>query len=131
MGEERRDRVMVVDDEPLNLDLLRRTLQRQFDVVEAGSAAEAIEWLERTSGAVAVILCDQLMPGRSGTELAAEVRARWPAIRFVLVTGVDEHADVVAAHRAGVLDEVVAKPWNAAALRARLRELAAPRAAVS
>ena len=117
-------RVMVVDDEPLNVDLLRRTLQRQFEVVEAVSAAEALEWLDRHGGDLAVILCDQLMPGKSGTQLAAEVRERWPAIRFVLVTGVDEHDDVVAARREGVVDEVVPKPWNAAALRTRLRQLA-------
>src|SRR5687768_16780856 len=106
-------RVMVVDDEPMNLDLLRRTLQRQFEIVVAVSAAEAMEWLTGHDGNVAVILCDQLMPGWTGTQLAAEVRRRWPAIRFVLVTGVDEHADVVAARRDGLLDEVVGKPWNA------------------
>lgn len=117
-------RVMVVDDEPLNVDLLRRTLQRQFEVVEAVSAAEALDWLDRHGGDLAVILCDQLMPGKSGTQLAAEVRERWPAIRFVLVTGVDEHDDVVAARRDGVVDEVVPKPWNAVALRTRLRQLA-------
>jgi len=113
---------MVVDDEPLILDLLRRTLQRQFEIVEAISAAEALEWLAAHEGAVAVILCDQLMPGKSGTQLAAEVRGRWPAIRFVLVTGVDEHDDVVNARRDGVVDEVVPKPWNAALLRTRLRQ---------
>lgn len=122
---EPRLRVMVVDDEPLNLDLLRRTLQRQFDIVEAGSAAEALALLDGDGGAIALILCDQLMPGRSGTELAVEVRRRWPTIRFVLVTGVDEAAEVVAAHKAGLLDEVVGKPWNAAKLRTRLLELAA------
>jgi len=116
-------RVMVVDDEPLNLDLLRRTL-RGFDVVEAVSAAEALEWLEANNGALSLILCDQLMPGRSGTQLAALVRSRWPAIRFVLVTGVDESEEVLAARRDGVVDDVVAKPWNATALRARLRQLA-------
>lgn len=117
-------RVMVVDDEPLNLDLLRRTLQRQFDVVEAATGNEALDWLTANDGGVSVILCDQLMPGRSGTQLAHEVRQRWPGIRFVLVTGVDESDEVVAARREGLLDDVVAKPWNAAFLRARLRQLA-------
>ncbi len=117
-------RVMVVDDEPLNLDLLRRTLQRQFDVIEADSAASALRWLDGNAGEVRVIVCDQLMPGQPGTALAAEVRARWPQIRFVLVTGVDENEDVLAAKRRGIVDDVVGKPWNARALRQRLRELA-------
>lgn len=117
-------RVMVVDDEPLNLDLLRRTLQRQFEIVEASSAVEAMAWLESNAGAVAVILCDQLMPGKSGTELAAMVRARWPGIKFVLVTGVDENDEVVAAKRDRVVDDVVGKPWVAGQLRTKLKELA-------
>ena len=104
-----RARILVVDDEPLNLDLLRRTLQREFDVAVASSAAEAVTWLDAEAGAVAVVLCDQLMPGRSGTELAAEIRERWPGVKFVLVTGVDEAEEVVAAQKAGLLDEVVAK----------------------
>src|SRR5689334_14606001 len=118
-------RVMVVDDEPLNLDLMRRTLQRQFDVIEAESAAAALTWLSGHEGEVQLILCDQLMPGQNGTQLAATVRERWPGIRFVLVTGVDEHDDVIAARKAGLIDEVVAKPWNAKALRSKLHELAA------
>jgi response regulator RpfG family c-di-GMP phosphodiesterase len=117
-------RVMVVDDEPLNLDLLRRTLQRQFEIVEAESAAVALAWLDGHDGMVSVIVCDQLMPGQNGTQLAAVVRQRWPQIRFVLVTGVDENVDVLAAKRDGVVDDVVGKPWNARALRTRLKELA-------
>ncbi len=118
------DRVLVVDDEPLNLDLLRRTLQREFEVATASGAAEAIAFLVASEGAVAIVLCDQLMPGKHGTELAAEVRARWPEVKFVLVTGVDEADEVVAALKAGVVDEIIAKPWNGAKVRARLKELA-------
>ena len=118
-------RIMVVDDEPLNLDLLRRTLQKQFDIIEADSAGAALAWLEGNGGEVSVMLCDQLMPGQSGTQLAATVRKRWPHIRIVLVTGVDENDDVVAAKKSGTVDDVVPKPWNARTLRARLRELAA------
>jgi len=117
-------RVMIVDDEPLNIDLLRRTLGRQFDVVEAVSAADALAWLEAHDGALALILCDQLMPGQSGTQLASVVRTRWPMIRFVIVTGVDESDEVIAAKRDGVVDDVVAKPWKASMLRTRLRQLA-------
>ncbi len=114
----------MVDDEPLNLDLMRRTLQRQFQIVEASSGHEAMAWLEANGAAVVVIVCDQLMPGINGTELAARVRVRWPAIKFVLVTGVDENDEVVAAKKAGTVDDVVGKPWVAGQLRTRLKELA-------
>jgi CheY-like chemotaxis protein len=117
-------RIMVVDDEPLNLDLLRRTLQRQFEIVEAASGHEALAYLEANVGAITVIVCDQLMPGINGTELAARVRVRWPDIKFVLVTGVDENDEVVAAKKAGTVDDVVGKPWVAGPLRTKLKTLA-------
>jgi two-component system response regulator HupR/HoxA len=110
--------VLVVDDEPLNRDLLRRVLGRHVDVEEAEDATQALEHLERLAGGVCLVLCDQLMPGRSGTELAAEARARWPELVFVLLTGYDDDPDVMAAVASGLVSHVVSKPWRAASLKA-------------
>jgi two-component system response regulator HupR/HoxA len=111
--------LLVVDDEPENRDLLRRTLKRDFDVEDAEDAVAALAVLGRR--AVALMLCDQLMPGKSGTDLAAEVRARWPSTQVVLLTGYDDDPEVAAAHADGRVAAVVGKPWQAI----RLRELIA------
>jgi two-component system, NtrC family, response regulator HupR/HoxA len=117
--------LLVVDDEHLNRDLVRRLLQREYEIEEAGDAAEASLVLERLGATIAMVLCDQLMPGRSGTDLAAEVRRRWPHVRFVLITGYDEDPRVVEAHANGLVAEVISKPWKSAILRARIAELLA------
>lgn len=114
--------LLVVDDEPLNRDLLRRTLKRDFEVVEAEDAREAMAVLDARAD-VALVLCDQLMPGRSGTELAREVRALRPALPFVLLTGYDDDPDVTAARSNGAVAAVVAKPWQAPALRGLVARL--------
>jgi two-component system response regulator HupR/HoxA len=114
--------LLVVDDEPLNRDLLRRTLKRDFEVVEAEDAREAMVVLGERDD-VALVLCDQLMPGRSGTELAREVRAMRPALPFVLLTGYDDDPDVTAARTSGFVAAVVAKPWQAPALRGLVARL--------
>jgi len=114
--------LLVVDDEPLNRDLLRRTLKRDFEVVEAEDAKEALEVLGARSD-VALILCDQLMPGLSGTELAREVRALRPALPFVLLTGYDDDPEVTAAHSGGWVAAVVPKPWRGTALRGMVARL--------
>ena len=111
--------VLVVDDEQLNRELLRRVLKREYDVAEAEDAAAAIAALE-LEAAIALVLCDQLMPGRCGTDLADEVRRRWPAIPFMLLTGYDEDAQVRDAVKRGAVCEVVAKPWRSDQLRARI-----------
>ena len=54
-------KLMVVDDEPNNLDLLYRTFRREFQVFRAESASLGIEILEK-EGEMAVIISDQSMP---------------------------------------------------------------------
>ena len=110
--------VLVVDDEPLNRDLLRRVLYRDYRILEAGDAEAALAHIG--AGAVDVMLCDQVMPGRTGTELVREVRRRAPKIIAMLLTGYEDAPDVTAALVDGVVDEVVGKPWVPAHLKALL-----------
>ena len=116
MGDRELPCILVVDDEPLNRDLLHRTLKRDFEVVQAEDATEALAVLG-TRADVALVLCDQLMPGRCGTELAREVRALRPTLPFVLLTGYDDDPEVTAARSGGWVAAVVPKPWQAPALR--------------
>jgi two-component system response regulator HupR/HoxA len=116
--------LLVVDDEPENRDLLRRTLKRDFEVEDAEDATAALAVLSRRR--VDLMLCDQLMPGKSGTELAAEVKRRWPATRVVLLTGYDDDPEVAAAHADGRVAAVVGKPWQATRLRELIAQLLGP-----
>lgn len=122
MDSSNRVRLLIVDDEMLNRELLRRVLHREYDIEEAEDAIQALEVLERLEGNVRVILCDQLMPGRSGTQLAVDVRSRWPEIHFFLLTGFDEDPGVIEAVETGLVAEVVPKPWRGANLKARIAQ---------
>jgi len=115
-----RKRVLIVDDEPLNRDLLRRVLHSEYECAEAEDADAAVAALESESP-FDIILCDQLMPGRSGTELAADVRARWPRVAFLLITGYDDDPSVREAKARGLVSKVVTKPWTARGLKALLK----------
>ena len=115
-----RVRVLVVDDEVYNRDLMIRTFARDCEVVAASTVAEALAVLE--GGRFDAVLTDQALVGELGTQLARVVRARWPSVRLVLVTGYDD-AVVAEALRDGQVDEVVGKPWKPATLRARVMAL--------
>lgn len=115
--------VLIVDDEMLNRELLRRVLHRSYEIEEAEDAIQALAILERRGTEIELILCDQLMPGRSGTQLAADVRDRWPSIQFLLLTGYDEDPVVHAALEQGLIGEVVAKPWRGSSLKQRISEM--------
>lgn len=110
--------VLVVDDEPLNRDLIRRVLFPEYEVREAADAQEAMVQLEEAS--VDILILDQLMPGRTGTELARDVRTRWPCTVALLLTGYEDTPEIDAARRDGAIFEVVGKPWLATQLRAAL-----------
>jgi PAS domain S-box-containing protein len=79
-------RVLVVDDEPLIGESVRRAL-REHDVTVAQSGAEAIVACGR--GDFDLILCDLMMPGVSGMDVFETVSGRHPSLarRFVFMTG--------------------------------------------
>jgi CheY-like chemotaxis protein len=58
-------------------------------VIEAPSGSKALEIL-RTGTAVDVVITDQAMPGMTGTQLAAEIRAAWPDLPVIIATGYAE-----------------------------------------
>lgn len=120
--------VLVVDDEPLNRELLRRVLHASYEVEEAEDAQHAVVVLERCDS-IGLVLCDHLMPGANGTELAAIVRQRWPDVPVLLLTGYDCDDEVVQAQRAGLVRQVVGKPWRARALRETIADTLAAVAA--
>jgi CheY-like chemotaxis protein len=80
--------VLLVDDRGDVLEALARGLAAAgLAVHEAGSAQQAMARLAELDGVVDVVLSDVAMPERSGLELAADVRARWPRIPVVLMSG--------------------------------------------
>lgn len=85
--------VLVVEDEAMiRLDLASLLEQRGFNVLEAGSAAEAIEILERDR-TIRVVFTDVRMPGdMDGVALAKCVRERWPPTIIVICSGNCEEA---------------------------------------
>jgi len=92
----RKFRILCVDDEESPLVLRKCLLQKAgYDVITARSAQEALRLAG--SNPVDLVLSDYLMPGGSGTELAQQVKAQYPEILVVLLSGVNEipaNADV-------------------------------------
>ncbi|MBA2738831.1 MAG: response regulator transcription factor, partial [Nocardioidaceae bacterium] len=68
-------------------------------VGEAGNGQEAVEVVLRTDPEV--VLLDVRMPGRSGIETCAELKALMPSVRIVMLTASDEESDLYDAVRSG------------------------------
>lgn len=104
-------RLMVVDDESDNLDLLYRTFRRDFEVFKAESGLKALKLLEQ-AGEMAVIISDQRMPGMNGTELLSLTVDRFPDTIRILLTGYSDVEDLVGAINTGKVFKYITKPWN-------------------
>ena len=75
--------VLVVEDDKAQLQLLKEILERAgFAVITATNAAEALESFKRTS--VALVIADHILGGKTGSELAAEIKAIAPGMPIVL-----------------------------------------------
>ncbi len=98
-------RVLYVDDDPGIARLVRKTLEgRGFIVDHAGSGDEALAILAR--GGIEAVALDHHMPGRTGLELLADIRAMPSAPPVVFVTGSQDSRVAVAALKAGAVDYV-------------------------
>jgi PAS domain S-box-containing protein len=123
VGDGRRARVLVIDDEPALVRAMERALSQEFDVVTASGGREAIELLG-PDGRFDLVLCDVMMLERSGRDVHEWVRVHRPelAARMVFITGGVTNA----AARAFLEDLdnlVVEKPFDFGNLRRVVRNL--------
>jgi len=96
----KKPKMLVVDDEPDNLDLLYRTFRRDFQVFKAESGATALEILGN-EGEVAVIISDQRMPEMKGTEFLSRTVPQFPNTVRIILTGFTDIEDLVEAINSG------------------------------
>ncbi|MDF2925278.1 MAG: hypothetical protein K0R57_4192 [Paenibacillaceae bacterium] len=118
-----RPRVMVVDDDPVNLLVLRGILSDdQYEIVTATSGEEAVGKLDE--GQWNLIIADVMMPHMSGYELAGIVRKRFSIseLPILLLTARSLPADIDTGFAMGAND-YVSKPVDALELKARVRAL--------
>lgn len=114
-------KILVVDDEPDNLDLLYRTFYRDYKVLRATSGPAALDLLAQ-EGEVSVIISDQRMPIMSGTEFLSLTATQYPDIIRIILTGYTDVEDLVEAINAGKVFKYVTKPWEAEDLKAVVRQ---------
>jgi class 3 adenylate cyclase len=116
-------KILIVDDEPFNLDLLEQELAEYEYVIDR--AADGVEALAKTqSFAPDLILLDYMMPRMNGLEVVKHLRANpeHQGIPVILLTAKATQEDKVAGLDAGA-DDYVTKPFDSFELLARVRAM--------
>ena len=115
-------RILVVDDEPINQQVLANHLASgKYAITQALNGEEALQSLER-EGTFDLVLLDIMMPRMSGYEVCQKIRAIYPRneLPVIMVTAKNQVADLVEGFSSGAND-YLAKPFSKDELLARIR----------
>ncbi len=116
--------VLVVDDEPVVREFLKRCLVGWgYSVNQAVSAAEALEFM--TAQPASVVLCDIRMPDHDGLWLTEQLRARWPDTAVIMTTATDDVETIAKSRELGAVDYLT-KPINREQLLQAVRRVTSP-----
>ena len=114
--------VLVVEDEPMILDLVATMLEMQgYTVFQAATPEEALRLAQSHAVRIDLLVTDVIMPGMNGRELAAQLAPLHPEMKLLFMSGYT--ADVIAHHN--LLDEgvhFIHKPFSLKSLSIKVRD---------
>ncbi|MGM9425892.1 response regulator [Hydrogenophaga sp. MI9] len=115
------EKILYVDDEAIALKYFERLVGPLAPVLTAISVEEGRAVLGTHGSEIAVLVCDQRMPGERGNELLRHARQHYPHIVRMLTTAYSELGEAIDAINTGEIYRYIAKPWELESLRADLR----------
>jgi two-component system sensor histidine kinase/response regulator len=117
---QQRPRILIVDDEPMNVILLERLFSREYDVTTATNGRDTLAHLAKSN--FDCLLLDIMMPGISGLQVLQSIRAdsATAELPVILVSALTERQDVVRGLQRGANDYVT-KPIEMDILSARVQ----------
>lgn len=112
--------VLIVDDNPTNIDLLVNTLKMDYRLGIAKNGPKALEYAEKHIPDL--ILLDIIMPGMNGYEVCTRLKAtaKTKDIPVIFITAMSEGGHKTRGFEVGALDYVT-KPFHAAEVKARVK----------
>jgi two-component system probable response regulator PhcQ len=114
-------KILYVDDEAIALKYFERLVGPLAPVLTALSVEEGRAILGVHHAEIAVLVCDQRMPGERGNELLRHARQHYPHIVRMLTTAYSELGEAIDAINTGEIYRYVSKPWELESLRADLK----------
>ncbi len=123
----RKARLLLVDDDPASRRSLARVLAtRGYEIHLAEDGRAALDLCESEKGAFDLVLLDMVMPGLNGKDVLAALRARFPSIKVLVVTGDADESLTREALELGA-SGVTHKPFDVLRLFDQVRSLTAAR----
>lgn len=115
------EKVLIVDDNPVNIQVLTLLLQDKFIPIPAYSGFQALNILDEMKD-IKYVITDVMMPGMSGIELSKKIRERYTLMQLpiIITTVLDAPRDIAMAFQAGANDYIT-KPFLKETVLTRLQ----------
>ena len=114
-------RILYVDDEVINLELLQLTFMNDFQVITAQSAREGLEVLEKDPD-IPVVISDLKMPEMNGLDFIKVVKKQDPGKICMLLTGFMESDVMLEGFNKEFIFRYLMKPWEKDQLKETILE---------
>jgi len=116
-------RVLFVDDEEINLFVLSRRFEEDFEVLTANSADEALKIINENEGKLHALISDLKMPDTTGLQMIEEAQSSLKGVPCFLLTGYDYNEEIEKALKDRVITKLFKKPFNYNEINDTLKEL--------
>ncbi len=104
-------RVLIVDDEPVNREMLSFILENEYDIITAEDGADAISKIKDNLSMLSIVLLDINMPVMDGFEVMQTMRSDESMRRIPVIVLTSERSAEIKSLRMGASD-FIAKPYN-------------------
>ncbi|MDX1452560.1 MAG: diguanylate cyclase [Oleiphilaceae bacterium] len=117
-----RARLLIVDDEQINVSTLVNLLKDDYELILATNAEQALARLRHNASAPDLILLDIVMPGMDGYALCREIRndTRYANIPIIFISALESELDETKGFELGASD-FIRKPFRPQVVKARIR----------
>ena len=113
---------MLIDDSEVILKMIRHYLEKKnYQIVSAPNGLEGIKLFEADASSFDLVITDIVMPHISGVGVISILKAKWPSLPIIAITGYGEHPEALAAEAKA--DMVLEKPIDLGELACHINSL--------
>ncbi len=105
-----KNNLLIVDDEQEVLNSLKISLRKTFKIFTADNVLKAQEILKNNE--IHIAMCDERLPGESGSELLSRIKDEYPNIVRILTSGHADTTSIMAAINKANVFKFIVKPWD-------------------
>ncbi len=103
-------KILYVDDEPINLQLFEINFEEKYNVLVAEDGHSGLTVLDNHQD-TSVIISDMKMPEMNGVEFVRKAKSKYPAKKYMILTGYDITEDIKEALQSGLILKYLQKPF--------------------